>query len=260
LLGWLLNAPLFASRDVEVAGANRVSRADVVAAAQLERPGPVFALQPGDIRQRLVKLPWVRDARARVELPDRVVVEVTEWQPVAMMRAGAGGEPRLLNERGVVLGAAAAGDRPLEVVGPAGRPKQLGERALDPELLATMIAIQGRFPEIVQGEQVTRYEVDGCGNLVLDTKRGWKVYFGRLLTAEEFAGVKDKLSALRSVAVGAPVEMRAADLEYVNVMNPSLPALHRRSDRAPAPAPAPTAAAAAPTASPAAGIQVQVCR
>ncbi len=80
------------------------------------------------------------------------------------------------------------------------------------------------------------------GTLV--AKRGWKVYFGRVLTPEEFATLRDKLTALK--AINGQVNYNSADLEYVNVMNPSEAAVGYKS-REPAP-PSPTAGATpAPT-------------
>ncbi|HLQ62593.1 MAG TPA: hypothetical protein VK131_12095, partial [Candidatus Acidoferrales bacterium] len=80
-----------------------------------------------------------------------------------------------------------------------------------------------------------------CGNLTLIARRGWRVYFGRVLTSEQFATLNDKLAALKSIA--KEVDYNRADLEYVNVMNPSAPAVKYRA-AAPNPKPSPGAPAA----------------
>jgi len=71
------------------------------------------------------------------------------------------------------------------------------------------------------------------------TKRGWKVYFGRVLTPEEFAALRDKLSALKAIAGNGNVDYSSADLDYVNVMNPSEPAVGYKSREPAPPSPSP---------------------
>ena len=67
---------------------------------------------------------------------------------------------------------------------------------------------------------------------------------------EEFATLRDKLSALKAIAgtANGGVDYNSADLDYVNVMNPAEPAvgLHSRAPASPSPAPG-----AQPTPSPA---------
>ena len=93
--------------------------------------------------------------------------------------------------------------------------------------------------------------VDGLRPYLL----GWKAYFGRVLTPEELASLKDKLAALKSISV--KVDYNSPDLEYVNVMNPFAPAVKLKSAKAP-PAPAPSPAARA-TPSPPAPTVVPAC-
>jgi hypothetical protein len=259
---WLLTGPAFRVREVTVLGAQRTNQQQLVAAAGLDRPTSIFTVQGDQVQARLGRLAWVRKAETHLELPGRVVVRLSEWQPAAVYRPGPAGPPMLVNDDGVVIAAASSQDKQVEIVGPANRGRSVGDKSLDPGLLAALVSIQRGFPETVQGEAVRSYELDACGNLVLLTARGWKVYFGRVLTPAELALLGDKLSALKSLSVAARGDLSAPDLEYVNVMNPSLPAVHRRSDRPPPspappagqPAPKPTAPVAVPS------IQVQPCQ
>jgi hypothetical protein len=99
---------------------------------------------------------------------------------------------------------------------------------------------------------VARFIFDSCGDLTLVSKRGWKVYFGRVLTPEEFATLRDKLTALKAIAgtTKGGVDYNSADLDYVNVMNPSEPAVGLHSTAPPA-GPPPAPAGVQPTPSPA---------
>jgi hypothetical protein len=98
------------------------------------------------------------------------------------------------------------------------------------------------------GQEVSGFVFDSCGELTLVAKKGWKVYFGRVLTPEEFATLRDKLTALKAIA--GQVNYNSADLEYVNVMNPTEAAVGYRSREPAAPSPA-AGATPAPTPAPA---------
>ena len=90
---------------------------------------------------------------------------------------------------------------------------------------------------------------DSCGDLTMVAKRGWKVYFGRVLTPDEFATLRDKLSALKVISGQGNVDFNAANLDYVNVMNPGEPAVAYKVAPAKGATPTPAATPAATAAS-----------
>jgi hypothetical protein len=125
---------------------------------------------------------------------------------------------------------------------------------MDVTLLTALVNMQRALPGLL-GQEVQSFSLDGCANLTLNARKGWKAYFGRVLTPEEFASLKDKLAALKSISVA--VDFNSADLEYVNVMNPYAPAVKLKSAR-PAPSPTP-AAVPKPAPSPIAPVVVSGC-
>ena len=96
------------------------------------------------------------------------------------------------------------------------------------------------MPTLV-GQDVAGFIFDSCGDLTMIAKKGWKVYFGRVLTPEEFANLRDKLTALKAIAGNHNVDYSSPDLLYVNVMNPSEPAVGYRSRQPVAPSASPGA-------------------
>jgi hypothetical protein len=98
---------------------------------------------------------------------------------------------------------------------------------------------------------VSGFILDCSGDLTLISKRGWKVYFGRVLTPEEFATLHDKLAALKAIAGHDNVDYNSVDLAYVNVMNPSEPAAGYKSRQPATPSPSPGAAQPSPASVPA---------
>ena len=144
----------------------------------------------------------------------------------------------LLSSQAVVLGPTTTSAGLVEIQGPAGKDPRVGDRALDPQLLTALVNMQRAMPTLI-GQDVATFIFDSCGDLTLVAKRGWKVYFGRVLTPEEFAVLRDKLTALKAIAGNGNVDYSSTDLAYVNVMNPSEPAVGYKS-REPAPSPGAT--------------------
>jgi cell division septal protein FtsQ len=181
------------------------------------------------------------------QLPGTVLITVSEWQPIAGYHAGKSGKLYFLSDQAVVLGPTTTEGTLVDVQGPAGADPRVGDHPLDVQLLTALVNIQRGLPGLI-GQEVSGFVFDSCGELTLVAKRGWKVYFGRVLTPEEFATLRDKLTALKAIA--GQVNYNSADLEYVNVMNPVEAAVGYKS-REPAP-PSPAAGATStPTPAPA---------
>lgn len=263
LLVVALAAPTFSVRHVEVLGTRRLTPQQVTAAAGLQHPGSIFAVDPSSIRRRLAGSTWVRSSTVSTTLPDRVTLRVDEWQPVAIFHAGAG-TPYYLSSQAVALGRVEDGDARgglVDIEGPGGADPRAGKRALDPQLLTALVNIERALPRLI-GQEARAFTIDSCGNVTLQSARGWRAQFGRVLTPEEFATLQPKVAALRAVA--PEVDYNSADLETVNVMNPAAVAVHVKSK--PSPSQVPTGGASArqapapATPAPGPSLQATSCR
>jgi cell division protein FtsQ len=240
LLAWLWFGPALTLRSVEVSGTRHLTTGQVASAAGISSSGSVVSIDGVSARRRLLDQVWIRSATVAPELPGTVVIQVSEWEPVAAYHAGSSARLFLLSSQAIVLGATPASGGLIDIQGPAGADPHVGDRALDPQLLTALVNIERKLPTLL-GQDVGGFIFDSCGDLTMVAKRGWKVYFGRVLTPEEFASLRDKLSALKAIAGGGNVNYASTDLLYVNVMNPSEPAVGYKS-RQPAPAsPSPAA-------------------
>ena len=232
LLSWLWFGPALAVRTVDVSGARHLSAAQVSEAAGL-RGGSILSIDSVSAQQHLLDQVWVRTATVQPQFPGTVAVQVSEWQPVAVFHAGPSTKLFLLSSQAVVLGSTATSAGLVVIQGPAGADPHVGDRAIDAQLLTALINMQRAMPTLI-GQDVASFVFDSCGDLTMVAKRGWKVYFGRVLTPEEFAALRDKLSALKAINGNGNVDYSSGDLDYVNVMNPSEPAVGYKS-REPAP-------------------------
>jgi len=239
LLAWLWFGPALSVKTVEVTGSQHLTAQQVAHAAGLDGSASIISIDGLSERDRLLQQVWVRTASVQPELPGNVVVRVAEWQPVVAYHAGGSASVYLLSSQAVVLGSGAGGAL-VQVQGPAGPNPRVGDRPLDPTLLTALVNIQRDFPSLV-GQSVAGFIFDSCGDLTLVATRGWRVYFGRVLTPEEFTSLNEKLAALKAIAGNGNVNYGSTDLEYVNVMNPAEPAVGYRSKEPAAPSPAPGA-------------------
>lgn len=233
LLGWLWFGPALAVRSIDVTGARHLTAGQVAQAAGLQGSASIISVDGESAQQRLLGQVWVRTATVKPEFPGTVVVSVSEWQPVATYHAGTSSKLFMLSSQAVVLGPTATSAGLVVVQGPGGSDPHVGDRALDPQLLTVLVNMQRSMPALL-GQDVATFIFDSCGNLTMVAKRGWKVYFGRVLTPEEYATLRDKLTALKAIAGSGNVDYSSSDLAYVNVMNPSEPAVGYKS-RQPAP-------------------------
>jgi cell division protein FtsQ len=91
----------FTLRRVEITGAHRVPRLAIynIAFDQDSMAMPLIDL--ANTRARLMQMGWIRDARVSRRLPDTLVIDVIERQPVAIWQNG--GRLSLIDGDGVVL-------------------------------------------------------------------------------------------------------------------------------------------------------------
>jgi cell division septal protein FtsQ len=243
LLAWLWFGPALAVRSVEVTGAHHLTASQVAGAAGVWG-GSVLSVDPGSAQDHLLDQAWVRSATVQPQLSGAVVIQVSEWEPVAAYHAGPSTRLYLLSSQAVVLGPTPAAGGLVDIQGPAANDPRVGERPVDAQLLTAIVNIDRFFPTLL-GQDVAGFVFDSCGNLTLIARRGWKVYFGRVLTPEEFASLRQKLTALKAIA--GQVNYSSSDLLYVNVMNPAEPAVGLKSRQ---PAPASPSPGATPTPNP----------
>ena len=248
LLVWLWIGPALSVRSVQVLGAQHLSSSQVARGAGLSGGTSIVSIDSESARQKLLDQVWIRSADVQLQLPGTVVIRISEWQPIAVFHAGKSAKLFLLSNQAVVLGPTPSAGSLVNVQGPAGADPRAGQVVLDPELLTALVNIQRSFPSLI-GQEVAGFVFDSCGDLTLVAKRGWKVYFGRVLTPEEFISLHDKLSAMKAIAGPNKVDYSSVDLDYLNVMNPSEPAVGYKSLESPSPSPA---AGATPAPAPAA--------
>ncbi len=95
----------FTLANVEVEGRERSPREAILAALDIARGTPIFAIDPAVTKRRLETLPWVRAASVERRLPDTLYIRLTERQPLALWQRQ--GKHVLVDREGAVI----AGER-----------------------------------------------------------------------------------------------------------------------------------------------------
>jgi len=82
---YLKTSPALAVRTIEVRGAERTRVGELLEASGLKEGINIFSVGTGEAQERLAGLPWVKKAKVTRVVPDRIVVEVVEHQPAAVI-------------------------------------------------------------------------------------------------------------------------------------------------------------------------------
>lgn len=156
--GWLvLGSGVLAVRSVVVTGAQRLSAAEVRAAAGVPVGSALATVDTGTVARRVAALPPVASVRVDRRWPGTLVVAVRERQPVAALTTG---DAVVLLDGSAVAFATVpsrpAGVLPLRVPGPVPGPGQASARAalqvltaLPADLRAQVVALRADTPAAV---------------------------------------------------------------------------------------------------------------
>lgn len=91
----------FTMSRVEIRGERRVSRLDIYNIAFDQNQTPMPSVDLDAIRDRLLQIGWIKEARVSRRLPDTIVVDVVERQPIAIWQHAQ--QLNLIDGEGVVL-------------------------------------------------------------------------------------------------------------------------------------------------------------
>ena len=75
----------FEVRHVRVTGTSRMDERQVYARALAQRDRPMPQVEIEKLREELLELPWVADARVSVQLPETLAIDIVEREPHAVL-------------------------------------------------------------------------------------------------------------------------------------------------------------------------------
>ena len=200
--------PFWRIRDVAIEGAHHVAVDTVVASSGLLE-AQSFTASAARARERLLKLPAVRDARVDIRIPDRARVALTER--VAIARWVSGGTEWFVDAEGVLFSSLDPRGAPEIRVTDEQKQRQAGDR-LDPALVDAATKLARLGPQELRPDATLPRVVLAAGatGLVLRVAAGWEIRFGG---AER---IDDKIANMRRFLRDNPLRK----LDYVDVRSP----------------------------------------
>ncbi len=85
---FIFENPYFSVREIQVRGGEKVGGKEIVAMAGLRHGMNLWKIEPAVIEKKVAKHPWARRVLVRREFPRRVVIEVEERAPKAIVALG----------------------------------------------------------------------------------------------------------------------------------------------------------------------------
>ncbi|HEX9263171.1 MAG TPA: FtsQ-type POTRA domain-containing protein [Candidatus Binatia bacterium] len=85
LYDFVLENPYFSVREIQVRGGDKVSGNEIVAIAGLRQGTSIWKIDLAAIENKIARHPWVRRVLARREFPRRIIIDVEERVPKAIV-------------------------------------------------------------------------------------------------------------------------------------------------------------------------------
>jgi cell division protein FtsQ len=186
----LTRSSLVHARAIEVTGAARLSRAEVVARAAVSKATNVWWLDELAVERRLETDPWIADARVSTGFPATIRIAIVERSPVAVVRDRLG--DLLIAADGTALGPArhTRGLPRIEVVGAT-----VGER---PSRAAAASILGAMTNELRASVAFVMVAADGSVNLRL--RGGIRVGYGSATEPTAKARALDRILSWANAA------------------------------------------------------------
>lgn len=208
------HSPLLDVDHVQVVGATKVSGADVIRAAGLDRHRFMVDVGSAGASRRIGRLPWIATARVERHWPGTVRIVVTERAPVASVPVD-GGQVALVDASGRVLAKVAATPPGVIEVDGVPAPGAPGSRLSGPA--AGPIAVVAALPDGIRG-RIGSVVADPGGEVQLRLAGSHAIV--RIGTLD---GLDAKMVALATLLSRADTR----DLASIDVRVPAAPVLTR---------------------------------
>lgn len=169
--GWLFGwSSVLAARQVKVSGAERLSRDEIVQAAQVPLGQPLARIDLDVIGRRVAALRPVAQVTVKRGWPQAITIEVTERKPVLALQQG--GQRQVVDASGIVFGAATDKDKDLITANTG---------STDVALLHDMAVVATSLPPALKA-RTQSMRADSRDTIRLDLTKGDAVEWG---SAEE---------------------------------------------------------------------------
>lgn len=85
---WFVTSPVFRIESVKVRGVRRVGRDELLAACGIAPDMHMSALHVDEVKESIVRRPWIKKVSVWRWFPDKVLISITEREPIALVNVG----------------------------------------------------------------------------------------------------------------------------------------------------------------------------
>jgi hypothetical protein len=82
----LMEGPLFRLREIEVKGNRKIPQETLLSLALIEGMPNLFTIRLKEMTEKLESHPWIDQVRGRKVFPNKIVIEVVERKPIAILQ------------------------------------------------------------------------------------------------------------------------------------------------------------------------------
>ncbi|MDD4356510.1 MAG: FtsQ-type POTRA domain-containing protein [Smithellaceae bacterium] len=187
----ILSSPYFSIREISVRGVKELTEKDILAMAKIRMRSNILSLNTDAVVKQVSANPWIKSVYVGRELPDRLVLEVRERTPVALVKQT--GALYLMDVDGFVFKKLSSTDEVDLAILSGVDVRAKSPSALVGEALKLLERLSAEDQLTFLGE-VSEIHVDEVFGLSILTDKGLHLKLGR----ENFAG---KLNQLQVVLV-----------------------------------------------------------
>ncbi len=207
----LLTAPAFVTITPTVAGNKGLATSEILDAVRGAQGRNIFTVDSGQLLASVLRLPGVKDARVRLELPNRVIIEIMDQEPQVIWEAR--GARYLVDAQGEAIKPATGAGRFLLITDPDPKADSLAAgKRVDKRAIATVQQLE----KLIAG-QVKSYEWAANVGVSVVMNDGWRAIIG---WDDDLQAKVDVMKAAAKSAVE-----RKDTLKSVDVRTPERPSI-----------------------------------
>ena len=188
---YLLSASYFEIKEISVRGVKELTEKDILAMAKIQPRSNILAVSTDVVAGQIAANPWVKHIYVGRELPDRLVLDVRERTPIALLKQA--GNFYLMDGEGVVFKKLSKGDDVDLAIVTGVNIQAKVQSALLAEALKLLETLSTSDQHALLGT-VSEMHVDEVFGLSVLTDKGLHLKLGR----ENFAGKLHQLQIVLS--------------------------------------------------------------
>ncbi len=188
----------FLIREIAVTGSKYIPVENIVENAQVVKQNIWYIIfdrgsaGSSQVARRLKDIPWISNISLQFELPDRIIINIKERQPIAIVKTG--NSSFYIDEEGIVVSTVdTLNNWNFPVIRGVDRDIFLGKKLILNNLDTLILCLKSCGSDII--ENFPEIEVDGAGDIILYSRNNIKFNLGR-----DKKEIPEKLSLLPSIS------------------------------------------------------------